>query len=39
MTDKTTIRNIDPDTLWDAKIYAAQTKLTMEKPSPSHWNG
>jgi hypothetical protein len=26
---KTTIRNIDPDTLWDAKIYAAQTKQTI----------
>jgi len=26
---KTSIRNIDPDTLWDAKIYAAQTKQTM----------
>ena len=22
-------RNIDPDALWDAKIYAAQTKQTM----------
>ena len=29
MTEKTTIRNIDPDVLWDAKIYAAQTKQTM----------
>lgn len=26
---KTTIRNIDPDALWDAKIYAAQTKQTL----------
>ena len=29
MTNKTSIRNIDPDTLWDAKIYAAQTRMTM----------
>ncbi len=29
MTNKTSIRNIDPDTLWDAKIYAAQTRQTM----------
>lgn len=28
---KTTIRNIDPDALWDAKIYAAQTKQTLGK--------
>jgi len=27
--NKTSIRNIDQDTLWDAKIYAAQTKQTM----------
>ena len=27
--NKTSIRNIDEDTLWDAKIYAAQTKQTM----------
>ncbi len=27
--NKTSIRNINPDTLWDAKIYAAQTKQTM----------
>lgn len=26
---KTSIRNIDPDTLWDTKIYAAQTRQTM----------
>ncbi|MBI1494818.1 hypothetical protein [Halocynthiibacter styelae] len=29
--NKTSIRNIDPDTLWDAKIYAAKTKQTMGK--------
>ena len=29
MTNKTSIRNIDPDILWDAKIYAAQTRQTM----------
>jgi hypothetical protein len=27
--NKTSIRNIDEDVLWDAKIYAAQTKQTM----------
>ncbi|MCG3266592.1 hypothetical protein [Yoonia sp. I 8.24] len=27
--NKTPIRNINEDTLWDAKIYAAQTKQTM----------
>lgn len=27
--NKTSIRNINPDTLWDAKIYAAQTRQTM----------
>ncbi|WP_157946919.1 hypothetical protein [Thalassobius sp. I31.1] len=27
--NKTSIRNINEDTLWDAKIYAAQTKQTM----------
>lgn len=27
--NKTTIRNIDPDVFWDAKIYAAQTKQTL----------
>lgn len=27
--NKTSFRNIDPDILWDAKIYAAQTKQTM----------
>lgn len=26
---KTSICNINPDTLWDAKIYAAQTKQSM----------
>ena len=26
---KTTIRNIDPDIFWDAKIYAAQTQQTI----------
>ena len=26
---KTTIRNIDPDIFWDAKIYAAQTRQTV----------
>lgn len=26
---KTTIRNIDPNTFWDAKIYAAQTQQTI----------
>lgn len=26
---KTTIRNIDPDVFWDAKIYAAQTQQTL----------
>lgn len=26
---KTSIRNINPETLWDAKIYAAQTQQTM----------
>ena len=26
---KTSIRNINPDALWDAKIYAAQTRQTM----------
>lgn len=29
MTTRTTIRNIDTDVLWDAKIYAAETKQTM----------
>lgn len=29
MTSRTTIRNIDPDILWDAKIYAAQTKQRL----------
>jgi hypothetical protein len=29
MTYKTSIRGIDPDLLWEAKIYAAQTQLTM----------
>ena len=29
MTNKTSIRNIDPDMLWDAKVYAAQTRQTM----------
>lgn len=29
MTNKKSIRNIDPDVLWDAKIYAAQTRQTM----------
>lgn len=27
--NKTSIRNINEDVLWDAKIYAAQTKQTM----------
>lgn len=26
---KTTIRNIDSDAFWEAKIYAAQTQQTM----------
>ena len=29
MATKTSIRNIDPDTLWEAKIYAARTRQTM----------
>lgn len=29
MTSRTTIRNIDPDILWDAKIYAAETKQRL----------
>lgn len=29
MTNRTTIRNIDEDALWDAKIYAAETQQTM----------
>lgn len=29
MTTKTSIRNIDPDVLWGAKVYAAETRLTM----------
>ena len=29
MTSQTTIRNIDPDILWDAKIYAAETKQRL----------
>ena len=27
--NKISIRNVDPDVLWDAKIYAAQTKQTL----------
>lgn len=27
--NKTSIRNINDEVLWDAKIYAAQTKQTM----------
>lgn len=27
--DKTSIRNIKPDTLWDAKINPAQTRQTL----------
>jgi len=29
MTSRTTIRNIDPDVLWDAKIHAAATKQRL----------
>jgi hypothetical protein len=29
MTSRTTIRNIDPDILWDAKIHAAATKQRL----------
>lgn len=29
MNTKISIRNIDPDTYWEAKIYAAQTRWTM----------
>jgi hypothetical protein len=29
IVNKISIRNINEDTLWDAKIYAAQTKQTM----------
>ena len=29
MSSKTTIRNLDPDVFWDAKVLAAQVKMTM----------
>ncbi|SPH20645.1 hypothetical protein ASD8599_01384 [Ascidiaceihabitans donghaensis] len=29
MTSRTTIRNIDPDALWDAKIHAAATQQRL----------